>query len=384
MARKLFGVEKGVRLFGENADVGIDILFGTAAPGGDTGDQDNAPLGSLYVRKNGATSTLYQKIGTANSTADWLENGSSSAVIGNWRPERIRAVTNDAVSVGVRDLTASPFSDDDSPLLTAADFVVGDYIISDADGTPALLEVTAVSSPNVTFAAAATPLASNDTFVAINYLPDTPGDQEGRAIVNYNGSVMVKIGDIDWDFATGINLSGSYAAANGSISSADSVESAIEKLDGNQQDIQSASGLSQGDVNYGTFTGLSLADNQTSKQLFQRIETLLEQMRGVQVAAITTAATVDSVPHASVKACKWLVEAFEDATPANRIAVEIFALNDGTNVDDSVYSKQKLGSNFDLTLSVDISGADMRLRAASSTAGVTVTARRIEVVKSVL
>ena len=381
MSRDLFRVEKGIRIDGENVDVGVDILFGAGAPLGTSGETDDAGIGSIYMRTSDGT--LFQKQTDTSSAGDWILNGGATATIGKWRPETVSVVTNDTQGAGVRDVVVSPFSDDDGTTLVPGDFVVGEYIISDADGSPALLEITNVSGDDVTFAAAGTALATEDTFVAKFYLPDPDGG-ENRAIVNYNGSVVVKLADIDWQFATGINLSGGYTPANGTVTSSDTVESAIEKLDGNQQDIQSASGLAQGDVNYGTFTGDSLADSQTSKQLFQRIETLLEQMRGVQVTGVTTAATIDSVPVASVNTVKWLVEAFEEATPANKKAWEVYAMGDASDQDDSVYAKLSIGSNFNATLTVDHSAGQLRLRGASSTAGVTFTARRIEVVESVL
>jgi hypothetical protein len=388
MSRVLHAIEKGLRLVGENSDtLLVDILFGTAAPGGDSGEQDAAPLGSLYLRQNGGSSGIYQKIGTANLAADWLLNGTSAAQIGVWRPESVKVVTNDVQGAGTRDLVASPFSDDEGTLITPSDLAVNDYIISDADGTPALLRVSAIASPNVTFVAAATPLSQHDTFVVKYYLPDSGNTQEKEAIANYTGTVMIKLADINWNFADGIGMAAGYAAVNGTVSSADTVNSAIEKLDGNQQDIQTASGIAQGAVNFGSWTSpvdLLFSATATAKALFQRIGDLLMQLRGVSVAGITTVATVDSVPHATVKAVKWLVEVFEVATPANRKAFEVFALNNGTLVDDTVYAKLDLGANFNFSLSVDISGADMRLRAASTTAGVTVTARRIEVIKSVL
>jgi hypothetical protein len=516
------------------------------------------------------------------NSGDWELNSATAAVIGTWRPEAVVLVTDAVQGAGTRDVVANPFSDDEGTKVPIGDYEIGKYIISDADGTPVLLEITAVSGDDVTFAVASNPLAQSDSFVVQHYLPDSPDGQEKEAIAIYNGSVMVKISDIDWNFADGINMAAGYTAQNGSISSSDTVNSAIEKLDGNQQDLISLSGVAQGEidlgaftgsvipddqtikqalqaletetedkadrdlgnltsptainqdllplspnafdlgastnrwqdayfgtananavetpqitsanalviqtdngnvevysesetldlksynqviapslrlydadesasvgikapdilagnyqltlpaddgdpgyglstdgsgvlswvefalksqvdeidqnvddlislsgvaensVNFGSFTGVSLADNQNAKQLFQRIEDLLEQMRGVQATGITTAATVDSVPHASVKSAKWLLEVFEEATPANRQAMEVFAATDGSAVDSTIYAKLKTGSNFNLTISVDISGADMRLRAASTTAGVTVTARRIEVVKSVL
>jgi hypothetical protein len=429
MSRVLYGIEKGLRLYAENSQTDfVDLLFGSSAPLGTSGDTAEASIGSIYLRTDGS---LYQKIADTDSALDWQLNGATSASIGTWRPESLVLVTNETQGAGTRDMVASPFSDDNGTPVPIGEYVVGKYIISDADGSPLLLEITAVSGDDVTYAVASPALSADDTFVVRNYLPDADG-LENNAIVNYNGSIMLKIADIDWNFANGIQMAAGYTAQNGNISNADSVNSAIEKLDGNQQDLITLSGVAQGEVDlgafsgdiiaddqtvkaalqdletelvdtrdnvddlitlsgvaenstdFGTFTGNSLADAQTAKQLFQRIEVLLEQMRGVQVAGITTITTVDSVPHADVKACKWLVEVFEVATPANRQAIEVYALTNGTLIDDTQYAKLKVGSNFNLSLSVDVSGADMRLRAASTSAGVTVTARRIEVVQSVL
>lgn len=494
MSRTLFGIEKALRIYAENSQsTFIDILFGSSAPGGDTGVQDAAPLGSLYIRQNGSSSTLYQKVASSNNAADWQENGSSSAAVGSWRGEKVVAVTDDTVTAGSpRNLVTTPFSDDEGTTLAAADFQVGQFIIADADGTPVLLEVTNVSAPSVTFSTpvSAPALSADDTFVVRNYLPDTPSGQEGQAIVNYNGSVIVKISDIDWNFADGINMASSYGAVWGDVSAADTVQSAIEKLDGvnDQQDL--LLGTSQGDVDLGSFSGATIPANSTVKDALQSLETAYEEtdanvddlitlsgvaensvdlgsftdgiisasntvkgalqelesfaaaealvvdeidqnvddlitlsgvaenstnlgaftgfgailltatetvksafqkvldflggLRVVEVTNITTATAVDQVPVASVKACKWLVSVFEEATPANIQSFEVYALNNGTLVDDTQFAKLRLGANFNLTVSVDISGGNMRLLVASTTAGVTATARRIEVVQSVL
>lgn len=383
MSRVLHAIERGLRIYAENSQTSyVDHLFGTGAPVGTSGETAAAPIGSLY--SNSTNGGIWKKIASTNSASDWSELGDVTIDELHWRNELVRAATNDTVSAGTVDPTA--FSDNESGL-DGNDFAVDEYLIGDVNGVPALFRVTAVNSAtDITVAAASLPIADGDTFVVQNYLPDAGAAQEAQAILHIPaaGSPGIKIGDFNWAIATGINLSGAYAAASGNVAANDSVETAISKLDGVNDAQDSSLGLAQGATNFGTFTGVSLADSQSAKQLFQRIETLLEQLRGVQATGITTAATVDSVPHASVKSVKWLVEVFEEATPANRQAMEVFALNDGTNVDNTVYSKLKLGANFNLTISVDISGADMRLRAASTTAGVTVTARRIEVVKSVL
>lgn len=106
----------------------------------------------------------------------------------------------------------------------------------------------------------------------------------------------------------------------------------------------------------------------------------------VTVTGITAATTVDSVLVDSTKAVKWYVQAFEEADPNNIKAFEIFAAHDGTAAadaaaaDDTTYGKLALGGNFNLVLSVDLNGTGagqtMRLRAQSSTAGVTVSVKR--------
>jgi len=277
--------------------------------------------------------------------------------------------------------------------------------------------------------------------------PDGLGDQLaapiGSLYIRQDGELYQKIASVgepeDYQLnaaaAASLLLSAGYTPVNGDPATGDSFEEAIEKLDGNQKDLITLSGVAQGAENLGAFTGDIISDDQTVKAalqdletelvdtrdnvddlivlsgvaenaqdlgawtspvdllfsatstvkaLFQRIGELLMQLRGVRVAGITTLATVDEVPTATVAACKWLVEAFEDATPANRQALEVYALNNGSASDNTVYAKLKVGANFNLSISVDVSGGQMRLRAASTSAGVTVTARRIEAVKTVL
>lgn len=480
MSRQLHGVEKGLRIYLENSDTFVDVLAGNSVPDGLL-DQSDASIGSLYLRIG--TGELYQKVANAGNAADWQLNGGSS--IGTWRPEKIRVLTGDTVTPGVaRDLTASPFSDDEGTLITAADFTVGEYaIISNV-----LLEVTNVSAPNVTFSSVAggLALAEGDTFVAINYLPDSAGDQEGQAIVTYNGSQMVKIADVDWNFADGISLAAGYTAGSGDVTASDTVQTAIEKVDGNNDAQDTLIGTSQGDTDLGTFPGSTISDantvkgaltelesaheevdqnvddlitlsgmpenssdlgtfpgaiisdnttvknalteleakdeaqdlviteidqnvddlitlsgvaenstnlgaftgfgailwsaTETVKTAFQDVADFLGGLRNVEVTGVTAEVSVDEVPVATVGSCKWLVHAFEEATPANRKAVEVYAINNGSVADDTVYARLRVGSNFNFVVSVDISGGNMRLRASSSTAGITVRARRIEVV----
>lgn len=276
MAQDLYRVELGLEITGANGDSGPRFIQGSGAPGGDAGIQDGASIGSIYARTDGSGG-LYKKTGTANTAADWEEVGNVSLNELSWRSEKVRAATNDTLAAG-SGVNPTTWTDNESGV-DATNWNVGDYVIGDVDGTPALFEITAkASATSITLAAAGTAIAANDTFVVQAYLPDSPASQEVQAIVHSpDGTSLIKISDVNWDFATGINLSGSYAAGNGTISSADSVESAIQKLDGNQQDIQTASGISQGAVDYGTFTGSTLPDNATNKALHQAMETAYEE-----------------------------------------------------------------------------------------------------------
>lgn len=481
MARDLFEQELGLKITDVNSDDGVSILQGSAVPDGVSNKQDLAAIGSIYLRRG--TGEFYQKKANAGNPADWELQG--GAAIGTWRPEKIRAVSGDTgVTPGVaRNLTTTPFSDDEGTLLTATDFTVGEFAIIDN----VLLEVTAVAAPNVTFSTpgSASPLAEGDTFVAINYLPDSPGDQEGQAIVTYNGAALVKIADIDWNFADGINLAAGYSAASGDVTSADTVQSALEKIDGNNDAQDTLIGTSQGDTDLGIFSGATIPDNSTVKGALQALETAHEEvdqnvddlitlsgmpenstdlgvftgsiitdnqtvkgalqeletynegqdliiseidqnvddlialsgvpenstdlgafsgygsifftatetvktafqkvvdfiggLRNIEVTGITTQVAVDSVPVASVGACKWIVYAFEEASPTDVRMLEVNALNNGVTSKENTINKLQIGS-FNLQVDTDISGGNMRLLVQSSTAGVTVRVRRVEVV----
>ncbi|RKZ91675.1 MAG: hypothetical protein DRQ40_09570 [Gammaproteobacteria bacterium] len=69
MSRSEFDVEIGYAISTENGDVLVSQLSGAAAPGGDTGPQDDAGIGSIYQRTDGG---LYRKITDTNATSDWF------------------------------------------------------------------------------------------------------------------------------------------------------------------------------------------------------------------------------------------------------------------------------------------------------------------------
>lgn len=386
--RSPFEVEIGYRMTGLDSNVGISLLFGAGLPGGDAGIQDASEIGSTYSRTNG---DLFQKIANAASADDWTRMARTSELNAQTF-KRLKAATTEAVTAGVRDLTASPFTDDDTPFMVATDFVVGDKILVGVDGTELLLEVSVVSSPNITLVAADPVLATGDNFICENFLPDAPDSQEKQSLLHFNGTDTIKLGDVNWDLADGINLVTGYSAVNGTISSSDTVNSAIEKLDGNQQDLQTLTGEAQGSVDHSTFTGVTIPDDSTTHEALQALETKVEEGASdnqTQETGVTAITTLDTVLVDDVPSSEWEVQMVEDATQANKRFEKIVVMHNGTSsadatsADISVHTKLKLGSSLNAVLTIDFDGAGasqtMRLRVASSTGGVTFSARRTDV-----
>jgi hypothetical protein len=375
----MFAIEKGFRIYKENSDtLFIDLIFDAGAPAGTAGETDAAPVGSIYT--NSTNGGIWKKIADTSSASDWSELGDVTIDELSWRNEKVRFATGDTIVAGSVDVLALTDNDD----MVYGDIAVGEYVIGDVDGTPALFEVTATpGTPNITVAAAGQALADNDTFVVQQYLPDPTG-QEDQAIIHFPlaSGAGVKIGDINWEFATGINLSSGYTAQNGTLSSADTVESGMEKLDGNQQDIQTTLGVAQGSTNLGAFAApgsFLLTATETVKSALQKLADYLFGLRVQQSTGITTVVAVDSLAHATYKHVVWHYEIFEEATPANRKSGSFEALTDGTSVDDTDYAKLKIGANFNATVAAVINGANLEFQVTSSTAGVTCNLRRITV-----
>lgn len=377
--RELFTVEKGLQIVPANSDVGVSIISGAGIPGGDAGEQDAAEVGSLYLRTTGQ---VYKKIGSAGNASDWENMQNVDLSLFTFRNEHVIAVTGDVApaSGAVINLTTNPFGDDDAPSkLVAGDFVVDDYIIFGAGGTPKLMRVSVVAAPSITVVDALDPIANNDGFKVENYLPDSGDAQEKQALVMMSAGSIVKLGDVNWNFADGINLAATYAAQNGVISSADSVNSAIEKLDGNQQDIQTTLGVAQGSTNLGTFSGQVIPDNQNVKQALQALETEIENGGRTGAVSITTVTTIDQVIVDDVALAKWYVEIEKASAPGSKVGMEVLAIHNGTassdasSTDQTTYAKLKVGSTFNYTLSVALSGVGaaqaMQLKVASTEIG---------------
>jgi len=428
MSRELFGIEKGIILFKEDGDNGISIIRGADAPG--LGQQENdAEVGSLYIRDNGSH---YVKKIAGSGIDKWVRQINQDDLNGiSPRSEKIIAGSADAAPTSGSTFQL-PFSDDDAPVLTNADFTVGDHVLFGIGGTEKLMKVTAIDSGNdtITVDDADVALADGDYMIVQNYLLDSPDDQEKQAMIQYVDGNIIKIADFNWNFADGIGLASSYAATTGDITSSDTVQSALQKVDGNNdaQDLvlgtaqgannlgtftgniisdngsvksgmqeleteadamRTLSGTALGDTDLGTFTGNIISDNTTVKNALQELETSVEDINVQrQLTGVTTEATLDEVLVDDFHAAKWMITASLDSDPARVKAYEVYAVHNGTDSADATgtdltkYARLRIGNGFNVRVKVDLDGSGaaqkMRLRISANN-GITVRARRLGV-----
>jgi len=394
MSLDLFTVEKGMRMLEENGDTGVDQLFGAGAPG-TLAEHDDAAVGSIYQQTDGS-GHIYRKKEAGAGTARWVRAADEDDILSiNFRSELVRAATGDVAPLegGTIDLGTTPFGDDDAPTLTGADFAVGEHIIFGVGGTPVLGQVSNIATDVLTITYLGFPaLSDGDKFVVRNFIPDSPDDQEAQALVLYNGSAIIKLGDVNFAFATGIGLSSGFTPANGTITSADTVESAIEKIVDNQADLQTFSGVSQGSTDLGTFPGAIIADNETVKGALEDLEGFIEGLSVIvqsEVQAVTAATTIDTMLVDNVLSAQWLVRVSLDSAPERVKSFVVHAHHNGsgaadaTAVDRAVYARLRNGLPFPVIINVDVSGAgtaqEFRLR-VSAPAAVTVNVARLAVV----
>lgn len=140
------------------------------------------------------------------------------------------------------------FEDDDAPTqFVTASFAVGSYVLFTKAGVePKLMVVRDVlgtkkwydSTESDPALKVARGVSAGDTFIVKNDLLDLTDAAEGSAMYHIlagTPKTAIKIGDLDWDQATGINLSSSYVrgAGGATVVVGDTVEQAFQKLDGN-------------------------------------------------------------------------------------------------------------------------------------------------------
>jgi hypothetical protein len=232
----------------DSAKANIDDL--DTAIGGDA-----AFVSPTYVS---AANDIQTNINALDTELELQDSRLDSLETGQIWIEAVNATTGD-------DLTSksglAPLTDDDGGVYTP---VAGERVASTFDN-----KIYTVVTPGAWTVAHT--LAAGETFFTEFNLPDPVNEEKGAAYT-YNGSAMVKVADFDFESADSIGLTGGYAPANGSVTSSDTVEAAVQKLDGNQIDLITLSGNAQGATDNGTFTGDVIADNETTRGALQDLE----------------------------------------------------------------------------------------------------------------
>ena len=392
MGLDLFRVGLGLDVESEDGSSNAYVIQGAGLPGGDTAEQDAAPIGSTYMRTDVETNNLqfYYKWSTANnSAADWKQATSKEYVDAiaaglSWRePVLVHdnttyatvaaaetaaniADTVDGVTIGVGDRVL--FSD----LTTGADNV---YIVSGGTGA-----WTFTADANVETDGDAV-LVQQGTFAGEQWVYD------GAAWVQFGsagdtaelGFLRAFVGK------TGPGSESPTYTSTDVIAQSDNLEVAIGKLDasiGTQsytndnvvtdgEDVTTSIDALDTALGNQTYTNDNVVtDGESTTASIDAIDTAIGDLQdatleitGANVVAVA-GITLDTLPLTDATQVEWMVQVRETATPANRRGVIVHAFNDGsTLVDFSRSNILKLGSALaGFKVTADINGTDMRLR----------------------
>lgn len=369
--RNLFTVEKGIRITETNSSNSVSLIFGNDVPDGVTGEQSSSGLGSIYV-KRGSSPQIYQKITNNGNSNDYIRLLNYDDYLSlSWRSEKVVVVTNETLSIGVKN--CSTFIDDENNNITSADFIANvSYVIGGASTSPVLYKVTNVSGNNITLQLAEHSLKVNDMFVVTNYLPDQGDSQEKNAIVLYNGSNIIKISDFNWNVADSIKLIDSYNKVYGlEVSNTDSVNSALEKLDGNLHRSVQSLGIPKGSGDLGSFTGNTLPNNTNVKTALQIISDVIESQSILNIKLVGSGViTIDEFYTNKIYSAKYYVHVTDTVT--NYVnSSEIYVChnrngsNVATNIDVTVYATLRVNDNsisgLEYSFSLSGSGSSQRV-----------------------
>jgi hypothetical protein len=158
------------------------------------------------------------------------------------------------------------------------------------------------------------------------------------------------------------------------------------------ESIYTAMGIAFDALHMGTYTGVTLTDNQDIKVNIQELETAIEAIQGGAGSTDNIAAgTPTTISKCLVDNCngvEWEICVFEQASEATKEFFKINCLHNGTSAADAtlfkenVFSKRKLADIAGLTFTPKLSGVgaaqDIGLE-ISATAAITVKSRRTSI-----
>lgn len=378
---------------------------------------------------------LEAAIGKLDAALKAVDSISATGV--NWR-ESILGATNEIISTAVGAYSGTDhFVDDQEPFYDYSMWQNGDQFVcvnNTISGAAGKIYEWSVAEDKFSLVDT---LGANDAVSVRFDFQDAPGSQEDGAafMMKADLSGVIKIADFDFENAASIALSSGYAATAGTISSNDSVETAIQKLDARSTTsagdiITNASGIAANGADIddleaavGSSTGLAgmdytstnyvtvdtslvaaisaldaaldasddvitnhttlIANNTTSitnvDTAHDNLASAVLHETSTSVTANSTDTVLDTVPQAGNLGAKWFVVAY---TATKRYAAEIYAMHNGSTVSDLTeyailtIGSPKLAVNFDIVSD----GTNMSLVADNADgAVVTIKAQRITV-----
>lgn len=386
MTQTIFSAGLGVELVSSNFDALTHIITGTGAPGGDAGPQDAAPVGSIYLRQDlGADSLqLYTKIASANALSDWVVLTSKDYVDAvasglSWR-EPARVLDNTAyANVGAIPTTGTidgvALADGDRVLFTNLTAGNNNVYVWDAGGTSwtedanlatdgdALMiqEGTSADQQWVYDGAAWVQFSGAAANAELGHIRDFIGKDAAGAesptyssalVVTQNGTLEAAIGELDAGIGD-LQFTNDFVVTDGA-----SVTANLDAID-----------TAFGDRQY-TENNV-IADGESVTDSLEKIDVAIGDLTPTvaNFAGVTALTVLDTVPLADADNVQWKVVAENAGDATNRISATVDALHNGTVVDSSQYAVNRIGPVIaGLTVTVAINGANLELRAVSSTA----------------
>jgi len=400
MSIDLFRVQHGLDIENDITGKNANILVGDGIPGGDGDVQDSAPIGSFFLRTNTETDGLqvyWKHSNLNNSSADWKQSADKDYV--------------DAIAAGLSWREPVTVLDGTTYANSAAFPLTGviDGVTLSAGDRVLFTDVTASTDENIFI------------WDGSAWTEDTNAESDGDAVLVqdgssseeqwvYDGTNWVQFGSStgatelgflrDYVGKTGPGAESPTYSSTDVITQADNLETAIGDLDdafgtGEITNDGGNNALSD-DMSWGGSGTLEVTDalNELNDAIGDRsytsdnvvtdgedVATSIDALDGAigniqnqssvftgSDVVATAGVTVDTIPLADATEAKWIIQVRENATPANRRATEVHALNDGnTLVDNTNYAVLKLGSAIaGLKISADVSGTDMRLRVTST------------------
>lgn len=421
MALDVFRVSLGFAIDEADGTEAGHILSGSGAPGGDGAEQDDAPVGSIYLRTDASStiSVVYQKITDTNAAADWVQSASKDYVDNlvnglSWRePVLVRDNTTYA------DITAAETAANVGDTVDGVTITVGDRLLfTDLTTGDENVYIVSGSSGNWTFTEDDNAATDGD---AVLVQEGTSADQQWV----YDGTNWVQFGGASSNAELGFirTFIGKTAAgaetptysSTNIVTTGDSLETAIGDLDAamGDQTYTEQNYVTNGQTFTASIDALdinlqdafdAIGDRTYTEQNFvtdgQSLTASIDaldialgdvvSLETVSATGINSPTTIDTVLVDDVRASKWFVYAFDEGDPSQIRAEEVWATHDGTASADA--TEVDFNRTSRLRINGNISGFDIEVvlagTGASQTMGleidandtVTVYATRLDVV----